>query len=120
MEYTWEITGIKKKNTSDLNDVLIQTYWRKTGIDENGNKGSFAGATPFDLSTVDPNNFIPFESLSEEMVLSWIKSIVVNEYEEHVNARIAEQIENQINPITEETNNFPWGTKNSVDETPSA
>lgn len=108
MNYTWEITSIKRKDTSELSNVIVQTYWKKIGTDENGNTAHFAGATPFDLSTVDPNNFVDYENLTEEMVISWIQSVVVGAYEEHVNQKIAEQIEDQINPVTEETESFPW------------
>lgn len=72
INYTWQITGIKKTSTPSLNDVIVQTYWKKIGTDENGNEGSFAGATPFDLSSVNPENFVAFEDLTEEQVLSWI------------------------------------------------
>ena len=108
MNYTWEITSIKRKDTSTLNNIIVQTYWRKTGTDENGNTGSFAGATPFDLSTVDPENFVAYEDLTEEMVLGWIQSVVVGGYEEHVNEKIAEEIDQQANPVTEVTEGFPW------------
>lgn len=111
MNYTWEITGIKRKNTSDLSNVIVQTYWKKVGTDEDGNQGTFSGATPFDLSTVDPDNFVEYEDLTEEMVLSWIQSVVVDGYEEHVNGVIAKQIEDQVNPVTEDNGNaLPWVT----------
>jgi len=111
MNYTWEITGIKRKNTSDLSNVIVQTYWKKVGTDEDGNQGTFSGATPFDLSTVDPDNFVEYEDLTEEMVLSWIQSVVVGGYEDHVNGVIAKQIEDQVNPVTEDNGNaLPWVT----------
>jgi hypothetical protein len=111
MNYTWEITGIKRKNTSDLSNVIVQTYWKKVGTDEDGNQGTFSGATPFDLSTVDPDNFVEYEDLTEEMVLSWIQSVVVGGYEDHVNGVIAKQIEDQVNPVTEDNgNSLPWVT----------
>jgi hypothetical protein len=113
MNYTWEITGIKRKDTSTIDNIIVQTYWKKIGTDENGNTAHFSGATPFDLSTVDPTNFVNYEDLTEEMVLSWIQSQVVGEYETHVNERISERIEEQINPITEETESFPWSPVDS-------
>lgn len=112
MNYTWEITSIKRKDTQDLNNIIVQTYWRKTGTDDDGNSASFSGATPFDLSTVDPDNFVAYEDLTEEIVLSWIQSVVVDSYEEHVNQKIAEQIESIVNPVVEETT-FPWSPPDS-------
>jgi hypothetical protein len=106
--YTWKITGLKTKDVSeDKPAAVVQTYWQKIGTDENGNEGTFSGATPF---TVDPSDesgpFIPFEELTEEDVLDWIKTVVVGGYAEHVNGQIAKQIEDKISPVVE--NRLPW------------
>lgn len=105
--YTWKVTGLKTKDIENKPSSVVQTYWTKTGTDENGNTGTFSGATPF---TVDPTDesgpFIPFSELTEENVLDWIKTIVVDHYEEHVNEQIAKQIDASINPVIEAT--MPW------------
>ena len=106
--YTWKITGLKTKDVSeDKPAAVVQTYWQKIGTDENGNEGTFSGATPF---TVDPTDesgpFIPFEELTEEDVLDWIKTVVVGGYADHVNGQIAKQIEEKISPVIE--NRLPW------------
>ncbi len=109
MDYTWKLDSLKKTDTQSMSNVIIQTFWKKTGIDENGNEGSFQGATPFDLSSVDPNNFVSYEDLTEEIVLNWIKSVVVGDYEEHVNEQIQRQIDLKANPIIDVKNNeLPW------------
>lgn len=109
ISYSWKITGIKKMDTSDLTGIIFQTYWKKIGTDENGNTGEFSGATPFDPKTADPGNFTAFEDLTEDQVLGWIKSIVVGDYERHVDGRIAEEIANKKVTI-EEVNDgaLPW------------
>lgn len=114
MNYTWKLTSLKRKDSGNLKNIIVQTYWEKTGTDENGNTGTFVGATPFDLTTIDPDNFIKYEDLTEEMVLGWIQSVVVGSYEEHVNQKIAEQIEAKINPVTDVSTDFPWA--NTVEE----
>jgi hypothetical protein len=106
--YTWEVTGLKVQNIdAELQNAVVQTYWKKTGTDEHGNEGTFHGATPF---TVNPNDesgpFIPFEDLTEQDVLDWIQSVVIGGYEEHVNAQIQKQIDDKISPITEPA--LPW------------
>ena len=67
MTYTWKITGLKTRDIIDKPSAVVQTYWTKTGTDENGNQGTFIGATPF---TVDPTDesgpFIPFDQLTED------------------------------------------------------
>ena len=118
--YTWEITGLKTKDVSDdKQSAVVQTYWKKIGTDENGNTGSFSGATPF---TVDPTDdsgpFIPFDQLTESDVIEWIQSIVVGGYEEHVNGKIEEQIDQSINPVNDAQ--LPWKPveEPAVDDTP--
>lgn len=89
--YTWKITGVKK--TPD--GTVVQTYWTKTGTDENGNVGTFSGATPFS-GNPSQEGYIAFESLTEETVLGWIQSVVTGGYEEHVNNQIQKHIDQQI------------------------
>ena len=64
MNYTWELTNLKRKNTDTIQNIIVQTNWKKIGTDENWNVGSFSGATPFDLSSVDPDNFVSYEDLT--------------------------------------------------------
>jgi hypothetical protein len=107
--YTWELSSLKVKDAGDFTNAVVQTYWKKTGTNEDDLTGSFSGATPFDADTIDPDNFTAFDQLTEEMVLGWIQAVVVGSYEEHVNAQIAKQIEDQVTPTTEVSgNNFPW------------
>lgn len=109
LSYAWEVTGIKVKNEGDHVDAVVQTFWKKTGTDENGNEGTFSGATPFSASEVSKEDFVALQDLTEDTVLGWIKNVVVDGYEEHVNSQIQEQIDNQITPITEPA--LPWRTE---------
>ena len=111
MKYTWKLKGLKRKDTSDLNNVVVQTYWDRIGTDDNGNFGTFNGATPFNLATVDVNKFVKYEDLTEEMVLGWIKSLVNESYETHMVEVIKKQIDDKISPSVEVTSGFPWSTE---------
>lgn len=95
MNYTWKITGMKGIDLPNQPNAIIQTYWTKTGIDEQGNEGTFSGATPFSPDNIDPDNFVPYSQLTEEVVLGWIQAVVVGSYEEHVNAQIQKQIDSK-------------------------
>ena len=109
--YTWKLKSFKKTSNDSLENVVFQTYWEKTGTDEDGKTGTFVGATPFDTANVDLNNFTPYESLTEEIVLGWIKNVVVGSYATHVNEQIASQINKQKETITEHNEEtFPWST----------
>jgi len=118
--YTWEVSSLKVKDVSDARpNAVVQTYWKKIGTDENGNSGTFSGATPF---TLDPNDdsgpFIAFEDLTEEDVLNWIKTVVVGNYEQHVNEKIQEQIDQKISPVSEKT--LPWAPEPAANSAPEA
>lgn len=112
MEYTWKITGLKTLDANGVENAVVQTYWEKIGTDSNGKKGKFTGATPFPQSTIDPENFIPFENLTEDIVLGWIKDVVVGDYEKHVNEQIQKQIDLQ--NIKQPT--LPWAPEEPTDE----
>lgn len=105
--YTWKVTGLKTREIAGTPGVVVQTYWEKIGTDEEGNEGKFSGATPFTADPTDQSGpFIPFEQLTEQDVITWIQSVVVGSYEEHVNERILEQIESKKRPIVDAA--MPW------------
>jgi hypothetical protein len=134
--YTWKILNVKTRTEGTNSDVIVQTYWEKKGIDENGNTGMFTGATPFStikpaqpvvqtaapyptgipVSNTTPSDvvsepFIPFNQLTEEIVLGWIQSVVTGDYERHVNEQIQKQIDHISNPIIEP--DLPWASANN-------
>ena len=109
--YTWEISSLKTKNETlgdgvVLPNAVCQTYWKKIGTDEDGNEGTFSGATPFSADNLTEENFQQFDTLTEEIVLGWIQALVIEGYEEHVNGQIQKQIDEKVTPITESA--MPW------------
>lgn len=121
MTYTWSVTSIKVRdevnaNGETLPKAVCQTYWKKVGVDSDGNEGTFSGATPFTAANVPADQFVPFDQLTEEVVLGWIKAIVVGGYEEHVNGMIAKQISDKA--ITEQA--MPWAPAPAAPAAPAA
>lgn len=110
LTYTWKIERIGRKTTSTIENAIVQTHWRLTGTNEDGISGEFVGATPFKLSTVDPNNFVSYSELTEETVLQWIQNVVNSDpsYKEHIDQRILEEIADKAEPTTEVISGFPW------------
>lgn len=102
--YTWEVDSLKTKKEGDNVDAVVQTYWKKTGTDGDGNVGSFSGATPFTSADADP--FVAFADLTEADVLGWIQGVVVDDYEVHVNGVIQKQIDALVTPVEEK--DLPW------------
>jgi hypothetical protein len=87
LTYTWSITGMK----TNENDAVVQTYWKKTGTDANGNVGTFSGATPFKIA--EGQDLVPLAQLTETQVLDWIKSVVTGDYETHVDSQIQKDLD---------------------------
>ena len=67
--YTWKLTSLKKCDLPGAPSAIFQTYWKKIGTDSDGNTGEFSGATPFKIEEIDPNKFVPYDQLTEEIVL---------------------------------------------------
>jgi len=106
---SWEVTGVKTNNQVNtdgdtLADAVVQTYWKCTGTDADGNEGSFAGATPFSAENVPAGSFVAFADLTEATVLGWIQNVVVGGYMDHVQ----EQIQKQIDSATIQEPDLPW------------
>lgn len=113
MEYTWELTGMKLQSDGEVQNAVVQTYWKCNGhtADLPDFVGTFNGATPFSLADIDPNNFTPYEDLTEAQVLGWIEAVVNADpsYKAHIDEQIEKDIKSQIAPETDvEEGGFPW------------
>lgn len=109
LTYTWAITSLKKTSDGNVENAVVQTYWTCTGTDEDGDSGVFNGATPFPLSDVNPEAFVPYEELTEADVIAWVQAVVVGAYKDHVDAQINKQIALKKNPVEEVPSNaLPW------------
>ena len=113
LTYEYKVTSLKVRNETVANttveNAVVQTYWTLTGTDENGNEGTFSGATPFTADPTDSSGpFIPFDQLTEQDVIAWISNVVetTHGYKDHINAQIEKQINEKISPITEPS--LPW------------
>ena len=111
--YTWKIKSLKKQDdpSSELNDIIVQTYWECKGTDENGNSGIFNGATPFEPDQIDPQKFTSYEDLTEAQVIGWIQSVVNGNpsYKDHIDEQIQKQIDIIVKPVVEvQSDALPW------------
>ena len=104
--YSWAIISLKTKTEGNNQDAVVYSTWVKTGVDENGNTGSFEGQSSFTSVEVPESEFIPFEQLSEEAVLNWIQEKITGAYEEYVDNSIGKQIADKANPPVEKR--MPW------------
>jgi hypothetical protein len=119
LTYTWAVTSLKKTTDGSVDNFVVQSTWTCTGTDEDGDSGTFSGATPFPLDSLDPATFIPYEDLTEADVLGWIEAVVVGSYKEHVDAQINKQIALIKDPVVDvPEGDFPWDPTPTPTPTP--
>jgi len=94
--YEWKLTGLKKQNSTNLEDAVVGTFWKLTGTDEDGNVGTFNGATPFSINTISTASFTTYSELSETQVLNWIKTHVSGSGASNYWGHISEVIQKEI------------------------
>jgi hypothetical protein len=109
--FQWVITQLNCAVESDgLPNVINVIHWRYNATQVNGDKTYFADT--YGSSSVaqpNPQNFIPYEDVTEEEVIGWLEQILpVDDMQLSLEANIALQI----NPV-EITLPLPW---NSVPE----
>jgi hypothetical protein len=86
----------------DLQNVVTRVRYNYVGVDENGNEGTFNGATP--MPAPNAEGYKPFEELTAEDIVSWLETTADKV---HMQERITKQIEAQINPKYEPVPS-PW------------
>ena len=95
--YEWKLVGLKKQNGENIDDAVVGTQWKLKATDEDGNEGTFTGATPFSISTINTSSFTPYSELTETQVLNWIKNHVSGSGPSNYWGHISEVIEKEIN-----------------------
>ncbi len=115
MDYTWAVTGMTSVNTTVESNVIMNVRWTLTGTDAEGLEGVFNGATPLTINDIDPATFVPYDQLTQSLVLSWVQPIVENneEYWKHINEQINNKItfkKQQVNPDIP----LPWNPQTPI------
>jgi hypothetical protein len=120
LTYEWKLIGLKKQDSENVNEAIVGTNWKITATDEDGNVGTFTGATPFSISTVNTGSFIPYNELTEDIVIGWVKNHVSGSgptnYMEHIDKQIQKEIAaNKWVSVQVDEANLPWSpTSGSV------
>lgn len=108
--YTWNCrTTDVYPNYEGLNDVVYNVHWIVIGKKTVGEKEYYQqliGTQSVSLETIQPEGFIPFPSPADQaecdafaaQVTAWVKEEMGTERVAEIEASIATQIANQINP----------------------
>ena len=108
--YTWNCrTTDVYPDYEDLNDVVYNVHWIVIGKKTVGEKEYYQqsiGTQTISVETIQPEGFIPFPSPADQaecdafaaQVTAWVKEEMGTEIVAELEASIATQIANQINP----------------------
>lgn len=106
--FEWVISQLNCAVESEgLPNVINVIHWRYNATQVDGEKTYFADT--YGASSVgqpNPQNFVPYEDVTEAEVISWLEAILPIE---DMQASLEANIELQINPV-EVTLPLPWAT----------
>jgi len=98
--YEWKIVELERNASNG--GIMVAHYSCTCTDSETGTFKTSVGVESFSPDASDPN-FIPFESLTEEIVLSWIQG---DTFKEDMESRLANEVNNIINPVV--MTGLPW------------
>jgi len=104
--YIWNVTQLYTQTIAGNSDYVVIANYNTTGVDGDYT-ASLSGTAQF--STADVTTFIPYEDLTEDIVIAWIKESLGENGIISVEACIQGQIDSQINPPVSPVNTpLPW------------
>ena len=105
--YTWTITNLYTQTIDGKEDYVVIAYYDVFGTDGTYEASLTSNVAQF--STEDVGVFIPYEDLTEEIVLGWIKETLGENGIISIEACIQGQIDSQINPPQSPVDTpLPW------------
>jgi hypothetical protein len=98
MNINWQVQNM----TRVLNDgFVINVAWSCTASQDSAS--AFYGGTT--VYTQESESFIPYDQLTEEIVLGWVFAALGDQKAE-IEANLTAKVEKQLNPTT--ANGMPW------------
>jgi len=94
MIYKYKITRLDVVNTTNVNNYVVMAYYQIEGTDGTYT-AAIQGACTYKVTEGD---FIPFEELTEDQVIGWIKTSLGESGVESNQNYIIKEIEEQKNP----------------------
>ena len=97
--YDWNCKTVDAyPQDGEYTDLVYNVHYIVSGEDEIGNAATNIGTQSLDVS--DVTEFIPFEDLTNEVVVGWTKAALGEEQVASIEANIASQIEQMIKPTS--------------------
>ena len=107
-QYTWNVTALYTETIDGEQNYVVIANYEVTGVD--GTYSAFlSNIARFNTASVTP--FVPYEDLTEDIVIGWIQTDLGVDGVSNLEACIQGQIDSQINPpVTPQNTPLPWST----------
>ena len=106
--YTWEVTALYTETVGTEQDYVVIANYTVVGVDDTYS-ASLSNIARFSTESVSP--FIPYEDLTETIVITWIMDELGTDGVNNLYACIDGQINSQINPpVVPQNTPLPWAT----------
>jgi hypothetical protein len=106
--YTWAVTALYTQTIGTEQDYVVIANYTVVGVD-GSYSAELSNIARFSTASVSP--FIPYDQLTEAIVLQWIIDELGNDGVANLEACIQGQIDSQINPPVVPVNTpLPWST----------
>jgi hypothetical protein len=96
----WNIAQLERH----LTDGAVYTAHWTVSLEEEGESASAYGSVGF--SDPDPTDFTPYDELTKEQVVGWVKDALGEEQVTSVEESLANQIQEKLNPT--DSPGIPW------------
>ena len=107
-QYTWNVTALYTETIDGEQNYVVIANYEVTGVD--GTYSAYlSNIARFNTASVTP--FVPYEDLTEAIVIGWIQSELGVDGVSNLEACIQGQINSEINPpVTPQNTPLPWAT----------
>jgi len=106
--YTWNVTALYTETVAGEQNYVVIANYEVIGVDGQYTAG-LSNIARFNTASVSP--FIPYEDLTNEIVIGWIQTDLGVDGVANTEACIQGQIDSQINPpVTPQNTPLPWAT----------
>lgn len=106
--YNWAVTALYTETVATEQDYVVIANYTVVGVDGEYT-ASLSNIARFNTASVSP--FIPYDQLTEDIVIGWIQADLGVDGVSNLEACIQGQIDSQINPPVVPVNTpLPWAT----------
>lgn len=100
--YSYKVNSIRVVTQGELNDVVKQIELNVTGVD---GEARFELPATLKLDAADEENFVEFDDLTEEQIISWVED---SDLLVPTKAHIAYVVEKEVEKLATQSKPLPW------------